>query len=301
MVRDHSSSPVRAWWACSVPVPVPWKTRSPAVASTPPLNGTVRFTCQRACLAVGSPGHEAPTVGWHDFVGPASHRVQLRTGLETAAAERRGQLGYRHVDESGAGVIRHRFPVAGAVGARKDRGGDAGLLGIEVAGLGHDHGSARLEVDVACPVHPGDGIGRDGLAGVRIEDVEEAALAGLEDHAAGLSVDLEVGDDLRHRRVMVPRVFGDGLVVPAVGAGVRVHGDHGVGEEDVAGATLVEVEGQRARCTEDHEISDRVVPAGVPIPHGEPDVPAGQNVHDPSLVRSGGPRMPRKSSERFAP
>jgi hypothetical protein len=83
------------------------------------------------------------------------------------------------------------------------------------------------------PVHIGVVLGREQLAGLAIEHVEEAVLRRLHDHRAALAADLEVGQHQLLHRIEVPAVARRGLVVPGHASGIGIEGDDRGGEQTV--------------------------------------------------------------------
>ena len=75
----------------------------------------------------------------------------------------------------------------------------------------------------------------DRLAGDAVEREHQAGLVDDDDCGNGRTVPLQIDEQRRRLRVVVPDVVMNELKVPQVLAGVRVHRDHRRGEEVVAG------------------------------------------------------------------
>ena len=132
----------------------------------------------------------------------------------------------RQVDEAGLRIVGHRVPVMRAEGA-----------GNAVEGLVRRARSGHLDrpsvgVVAGRPVHIDEVLGRNELAVGAIDDEEEAVLRRMQDHLARLPVDLDIGQDHRLGRGVVPVIAGRLLVVPDVFAGVGVQAPPAMQDRD---------------------------------------------------------------------
>src|SRR5690606_37710652 len=116
----------------------------------------------------------------------------------------------RHVDERGVDVPRPR------VFNRTPR---CRIYSRRPPGIGHER------------------LGRNGLPGFPVNHIEEAVLGGLHEHLAELPCDLEIGEDHRLHRRVVPAFAGIYLVAPDVFPGVGIDG-YDRGQEQIVAAAL---------------------------------------------------------------
>ena len=126
---------------------------------------------------------------------------------------------------------RHRKPVRAAAARRPDLDILARHDLLEGIRLNRP---PRLHVDALGPGHLDVGIGGNELPGRALDDIEDAAAIGLDDHLLGRTVDRDVGQHQRVDAVIVERVVRRGLIVPGPFAGLGMEGDHRVGEQIVA-------------------------------------------------------------------
>ncbi len=165
-------------------------------------------------------------------IGPHSDRIER---LGRAVDERRAVD--RQVDPARLRAIRHRMPGVHAV---RIMSGQKRLARLVIARLGSLDGTAGLEIDMRCPCDLGDLLRGDQLAAGRVEDIKETVLRRLHQHAPLDPVDDEIRDcDLLRRRV-VPRFARRALVVPDVGAVIRIERDDRGQEQVVALALAAE-------------------------------------------------------------
>ena len=111
---------------------------------------------------------------------PSSRRFKRagRPAVERLVHDHHALLARGDVGEPGRGTERHRLPVVRA-GLRGEH--DRRLVLVD-APRARDRTAAR--VDRARPVHEHERLGRDELAGLAVEHVEEAVLRRLHDHLA---------------------------------------------------------------------------------------------------------------------
>ena len=171
----------------------------------------------------------------------------------------------RDVDETRLGVERHRLPVVAAERARPNL--HAFLF---VAGAVDVDRPAGLHVDPFGPGHGHVALGRQKLAGLAVEHVEEAVLRRLHDHFARSAVDLEVGQDHLLRRREVPALAGRRLVVPDQRAVVGIEGNDRRQVEVVAAAraAVQPVPGRAVAGADVDQIELGIV--GERVPHRAP-------------------------------
>ncbi len=181
-----------------------------------------------------SPSSVAMRPGFAERAAPARVRAELTpfSGLEARIA-RVGQPHLLHgkIDEARDRAVRHRVPVVRA--RRRGRH----QYGFEVVASGRvDHRPAGAQIDVARPVVRRELRGREQLARDAVEHVEESVLRRLHDDLARAAIDLQVRENHRLRRGVVPLVAGRFLVMPDVFAGVGIHRDDRCEEQIVAAA-----------------------------------------------------------------
>ncbi len=156
--------------------------------------------------------------------------------------------------------------------------------GIPIGLRGHDRPPC-LHVDVSSPVHVGIVLRGEELAGLSVEDVEEAVLGGLHDHRPGRAVYGQVGKNQFLYRVVVPAVARRGLVIPGHASGGRVQRQDGCGEQavELRRPELAQVIGRRVGRAEVHEIQGWIV--GKSVPRRSAPMQLGFAMGIPSLVR----------------
>ena len=125
----------------------------------------------------------------------------------------------RQVHQASARVERHRHPVVRAIGA-----GDGVARLVALAGFSHLDRTAALVVP-GRPVDVDEVFRRDELAVGAVDDEKETVLRRVQNHLARPPGDLQVGEDHRLGRGVVPIIAGGFLVVPDVFARVRVECD----------------------------------------------------------------------------
>src|SRR5215831_16050971 len=111
------------------------------------------------------------------------------------------------------------MPGMGAIRAGHHRDWPAGRT---VADVGIFDRAAGLFVDAAGPVDWHEGLGRDQLSGLAVENVEEPVLVGLHEDLATLAADREVGEDQLLDGVIVPLFPWRSLEMPNIVAGIGV-------------------------------------------------------------------------------
>src|SRR6266508_4952345 len=94
--------------------------------------------------------------------------------------------------------------------------------GLVVAELGMLDRPAGFWVDTARPGDRCKSVGRDQLASLAVEDIEEPVFVGLHQDLALLSVDRQVSEDQLLNGIVVPLLSRRRLVVPDIGAGIGV-------------------------------------------------------------------------------
>src|SRR5262249_3823748 len=123
-----------------------------------------------------------------------------------------------------------------------------------------------LHIDAVGPVHSGERHCSQQLTGSRIEHVEEAVLAGLQDDVTLLAVHVQIHNRHGADSVVVPRVSRRGLVVPHVFARVCFHRNDGRQVQVIAGGWIAIqiVPGRTVARAEVDEPGYRVIDDRVP-------------------------------------
>src|SRR5262249_54309616 len=106
------------------------------------------------------------------------------------------------------------------------------LAGRTVANVGMLDRAAGLFVDAAGPVDWHEGLGRDQLSGLAVENVEEPVLVGLHEDLATLAADCEVSEDQLLDGVLVPLFTRRNLEMPNIVAAIGVE-RHDRGQKQV--------------------------------------------------------------------
>ena len=141
------------------------------------------------------------------------------------------------------------------------------LGAIAVIGeLGVLHRTAGAHIDLAGPGGGYKRIGRQQLAGLAVKHIEKAVLAGLHQHFAIGTVELERGQHDVRRGVIVPALARRGLVVPGVFTVVGIDRNDGRQKQVVAraGAALQTAPGRAVGRTEIDQVGLGIVVDGIP-------------------------------------
>ena len=189
---------------------------------------------------------------------PLARIVAEAPGLEVVGA---GDVLRRDVDQPGLRVEGHGMPGMGAEG----RGVDDRPRLVVARGRDLDRPPGD-RVDAGGPGHLGEGLGRDQLPGRPVQDIEEAVLRRLHQHLALAALDLQVGQDDRLGRGVVPGVARRGLIPPDHVAVVGPEGDDRREVEVVAAARAAGLArpGRAVADAEVEQVQLRVVDDGVP-------------------------------------
>src|SRR6266403_2396018 len=144
-----------------------------------------------------------------------------------------------NVDQAGLRIERQRVPVVRTVGSR-----DA-VEWLVTSGL-RDLDRPSIGVITGGPVHIDKILCRDELAVGAIDDEKETVLRRMQNDFSRRVVDIDVGEDHRLGRGVIPAVAGCLLVVPDIFAGVGIQRDNGSEIEIIAagGAAHVPVPGR---------------------------------------------------------
>ncbi len=220
--------------------------------------------------------------------------------IPVATAEKLDAVVRTHVEQLGPGIVRAGRPVGAAEGGRlRDDPfrpewredlpliDEAVALRGDVDRLGHEGVTDRI------------GLGRSGrlprllrhgtlldpdqrLAGLAVEDVHPPALARLPQALALDSVDLEIEQDDRIGRIVVPEVVMDLLKMPPVSTGGRFDRHDGDGKQIVASPHGAVEVGARIARREIQQAELRV--DGWRLPHGRAAMPPHVAVLRPRVV-----------------
>ena len=97
------------------------------------------------------------------------------------------------------------------------------------------------QVDTVGPVHLADLLGRDQLAAVTVDHIEEAVLRRLHQDIARLAIDGDRRERDLLRAIVIPAVIGIDLIMPDVLAGIGVQRDDRGGIEVVTAARAANI------------------------------------------------------------
>ena len=166
-----------------------------------------------------------------------------------------------NVDEPGLRVERHRLPV---VPAERPRLHEI-HRGLVSSRRFFDRPASRL-IHSFRPTDLCVSLGRQQLAGLTVEHVEEPVLRGLHQNFAKPAADLEIGKNDVLGRGIVPRITRCGLIVPHQLAGLRAHGENRREIKIVAaaGASNLAVPGRAVAGPDIEQIEFGIVSERVP-------------------------------------
>ena len=100
--------------------------------------------------------------------------------------------------------------------------------------------------------------GKNGLAGVAIENVKQAGLVALDDDGDIFAIKAQSGEQGRGGAVKIPQIVMHELKAPYELAGFATQSDDGVGPFIVAGAKAAVIVGARAACGHEKKVARRV-------------------------------------------
>ena len=164
----------------------------------------------------------------------ALHAEALR--VYATIIEKTRHLERRDVHQSGLRVERHRLPIVHPHGRRPDQ-----RRCVFITGARHLDRPPGGEVDALRPSDLAEFLGRQHLAGLAVDHIEESVLRCMQDHRTRLAADLERRKRDVHRRVVVPGLARGRLVVPHVLAGVRIERDDRTKKKVVAAARTTDL------------------------------------------------------------
>ena len=169
----------------------------------------------------------------------------------------------RDVDKARVGAERHRVPVV-----RTERTRDLQRrLSRFITRIRRLDRTAGLEIDMRRPVDVVlIFVGRDQLARLAVDDIEEAVLRRLHDDLAVLAVDLQLGKHQRLRGGVVPCLAGSRLVVPDIFAGLGLDREDGRQEQVVLGRGVAQalVPGRAVADADIHDVEIGIVRHAIP-------------------------------------
>ena len=261
------------------------------VALGRPLEDESARRVQRAAVhgqRIALPPHLAlgERIPGHELAEGLPLRIAL-TGVPRVVAElptgpALAPFGHRHRgDEEHVllGVEGQRDKIVRTAVARND---DRGLIAgrFPIASRGIEDRSPRLFVETFRPVDLYVVSARDELAGLRVQEIDEAVLRHTEDDSPVLAIDGQGGRHEPHRGFVIPSVARHLGEMPPVLTGLSIQGDDGTREQLVARAFAPF---RRIRRGGRAGSDDELVQFGV-VHHGVPDAAAALGLLIPAFA-----------------